>query len=522
MRSVLIKPGCFLMVCFSAVLCAQSAGENARVRLRLIDADSGKPRGGIVRIFATDSKKPLVLSGLFDRLRGLERSEEVSGWYVVAASGAETALPRKRLRIEALSGLETALARSELDMRSSAQEEVAIKLPPLFDPAQHGLAAGNTHLHLRNLSQEQSDEYLRQIPAADGLQVLFISYLERHKDDASYITNRYPVGELKQFAATGVLYSNGEEHRHNFEGYGQGYGHVMFLGIQSLVRPVSLGAGITGSGYDDRPLRPGIDEARRQGGTIIWCHNTNGHEDVPSALAGKLDALNVFDGSRSGKFEDNYYRYLNIGLRMPISTGTDWFVYDFSRVYAKVQGGLTLQGWLEAVKAGRSVATNGPLLTLRVDGREIGDTLNLERPRTLRVEATAVGRNDFQRLQLVHNGKVVFAQAADKKADHYESKLSRDLRIDAPGWLAARIDSATKNELGHALYAHSSPVYLDVAGRRIFDIEAAQALLRQIDEGRADIRARGRFSKPEAAEKLLALYDDASGDLKGRMSRRGQ
>ena len=42
---------------------------------------------------------------------------------------------------------------------------------------------------------------------------------------------------------------------------------------------------------------------------------------MPTALTGRLDALNVFDGSRTGSYEENYYRYLNIGLRVPISTG---------------------------------------------------------------------------------------------------------------------------------------------------------------------------------------------------------
>ena len=49
-----------------------------------------------------------------------------------------------------------------------------------------------------------------------------------------------------------------------------------------------------------------------------------------------VDALNVFDGARIGTYEDGYYRYLNIGIRLPISTGTDWFLYDLARVYAKV------------------------------------------------------------------------------------------------------------------------------------------------------------------------------------------
>src|SRR5262249_9135504 len=159
------------------------------------------------------------------------------------------------------------------------------------------------------------------------------------------------------------LFSNGEEHRHNFGGYGEGYGHVMFLNLKELVKPVSLGPGITGGGDDDAPLRTGIDAARKQGATIIWCHNRFGHEDVLNALPGRLAALTVFDGSRRGSFEETYYRYLNIGLRMPISTGTDWFVYDFARVYARVPDKLIASRWLEALKAGNCQATNGPLLS---------------------------------------------------------------------------------------------------------------------------------------------------------------
>src|SRR5688500_6131606 len=99
----------------------------------------------------------------------------------------------------------------------------------------------------------------------------------------------------------------------------------MLLNIKKHVLPVSIQPGIMGKGFEDPALHAGIDNARGQGGTIIWCHNTMGHEDVPNVLAGRVDALNVFDGSRTGKFEDNYYRYLNIGIPLPISTGTDWF-----------------------------------------------------------------------------------------------------------------------------------------------------------------------------------------------------
>jgi hypothetical protein len=254
----------------------------------------------------------------------------------------------------------------------------------------------------------------------------------------------------------------------------------------------------------------------------VWCHNNSGHEAVPTALAGRLDALNVFDGSRGGSYEDLYYRLLNIGLRLPISTGTDWFLYDFSRVYARVEGELTVKSWLSALKAGRCVATNGPLLRLTVDGKPIGDVVKLDGAKTVRVEAEGVGRHAFDRLQLVQNGKVVQEARAAKKDGGYSARLARDVRVAEPAWFAVRIDAKARNELGHVLFAHSSPCYVDVEGRRVFDLEAARALLRRLEEAKADIGEKGQFSGAKAKAQLLAVYDRAADDLRSRINKRGK
>jgi hypothetical protein len=288
------------------------------------------------------------------------------------------------------------------------------------------------------------------------------------------------------------------------------------------VKPVSLGSGITGSGTDDTPLRPGIEDARKQGGTIIWCHNTSGFEGVPNTLAGRVDALNVFDGSRTGSFEDSYYRYLNIGMRFPISTGTDWFVYDFSRVYAKVPGELTIPKWLDALKAGRCQATNSPLLTITVDGKDIGDVLNLDQQRAVKVEVSAIGRHDFQKLQLVHNGRVIHSEPGSMKDGVYTAKFVKEVRLDGPAWFAARIDSTTRNELDRQLFAHTSPVYVDLAGERVFDVETARLLLRRMEQAREEIRANGQFTDAIARDKILAIYDDTTKDLVKRIASRGK
>jgi hypothetical protein len=522
MRTKLLALICVGALGVCAYLGARNDGDTVTVRLKLVDARTGQPVGGIVRLLSMDQDKPLALPKLYHRLRGLEKAESSSGWYVVPAGGADTEVPRGKWRLEAVSGLESQLVRQEIALEAAARKELTIQLPFLPRPEKDQWVAGNTHLHLRNMTLEEADEYLRQIPAADGLKVMFVSYLERNVDDQHYITNRYPVGDLKQFQTTGVLFNNGEEHRHNFEGFGQGYGHVMFLDLKQLVKPVSLGPGITGAGNDDRALQPGLAEARQQGATILWCHNTNGYEDVPSALAGRFDALNVYDGSRTGTYEDNYYRYLNTGLRMPISTGTDWFIYDFSRVYAQVEPPLTIKSWLEAVKAGRCYATNGPLLGLTVDRKGPGTVLRLDQPKAVRVEAWGQGRNDFQQLQLVHNGKVIRTVKAEKnKEGHHAANLLVELKIDEPGWFAVRIDSSTKNELDRPLYAHSSPVYVDYEGKRVFDLDAARDLLLQLEQAQAGIRAKGKFSSPEAQRTLLGIYEQAVKDVQTRINQRG-
>ena len=61
------------------------------------------------------------------------------------------------------------------------------------------------------LPRDKADQYLREVPAADGLDLLFVSYLERAGADHEYITNRYTKADLARLAAqSGVAYGNGK------------------------------------------------------------------------------------------------------------------------------------------------------------------------------------------------------------------------------------------------------------------------------------------------------------------------
>ena len=70
-----------------------------------------------------------------------------------------------------------------------------------------------------------------------------------------------------------------------------------------------------------------------------------------------------------------WYRLLNCGLRLSACVGTDALLdrstdpLGGDRVYVKAIGPLTMRGWLDGLKAGRTFVTNGPIPTLEVGGK---------------------------------------------------------------------------------------------------------------------------------------------------------
>ena len=452
------------------------------VTIRIVD-DSGRELAGLIRIEDADGSR-VDCPELMPRGLGLKQPQ-IERWFVLPKATA-VKLPPKPLTITAIAGLETEQASVKIDLSSQPTDGVTLRLTRFLNAAAKGLRSGNTHVHLQKISRAQSDQYLKQVPQADGLDLLFVSYLERAGADREYTTNRYSKAEIEALGrGSDVVYGNGEEHRHNFAGFGQGFGHVMLLDIEKLILPVSIGAGIMKTGTDSVPLQRGIDTARRDKATIVWCHNNWGLEAAPNFLLGRIDALNIFDGGTHGSFKDSFYNYLNAGLRVPFSTGTDWFMYDFSRVYVRMEGAPTVKTWLKGLAAGRSFITNGPLLEFHVNDGQPGDTLKLDKPGTVSIEAKAVGRIDFQRIEVVQNGKVV-AQAKSRAVNgHFEASLSDALELSGPGWLALRIppppvkddlelqQPVPSNEFGRELFAHSSPVYIEVAGKPHFNRDEA-------------------------------------------------
>ena len=489
--------------------------QQCRLKIKLVDSRTKKPIPGVIRCVPQNGSQAIPISGLLPRGQGLSDKSTIHDWYVVPET-VEITLPRQPLMLEAFAGLESELAAVSLDLTGQDEKSITIPLDLFSQVSQQGWFGGNTHLHLSNLNKDQADRYLKEIPRADDLDILFISHLERAVVDKDYITNRYPVGDVKEFWSTGVLINNGEEHRHNFGDHGEGFGHVMLLNIKNLVQPVSIGPGISHRGSDGTPLQLGIEEAHRQGGVAIWCHNNWGMEDVPNFAAGKLDAQNIFDGGEHDSYEQSFYHYLNAGIRVPFSTGTDWFLYDLARVYTKVSGKLGIKSWLDALAAGRSFISNGPLLKFSVEGKEIGETLELSSAKSVEVRGEAIGRVNFGKLQLIQNGKVIAEMSSQAKEGHFEATLKKGTKIDEPSWLALRISSQSNNEYGQRLFGHTSPIYITLGGRSIQIKSDVDYLIQGMEEDRQTIAGKALFPTKEERERVLAVYERGVDTLRAK------
>lgn len=522
-RSVLLS----LLLMAGVLAAANRAPQICQTTLQLVDAETGESLAGVMQILGPDGER-LPLPELLSRGQGLNGDLPIHDWWVLPET-ATLALPQAELTIEVFSGLETERLTKSIDLSDSREATIRLPLTRFHRRRQNNLVAGNTHLHIMKLSRAECDRYLTEIPRADDLDVLFLSYLERADADREYTSNKYTREDLATLTKTsGVVFGNGEEHRHNFTGFGQGYGHVMLLNIKELIQPVSIGPGIMKTGTDGIPLSRGIQQARRDGATVVWCHNVFGYEADPNWLLGRLDAMNIYDGGQRAGFKERFYPLLNVGLKVPFSTGTDWFMYDLSRVYVRMQTATTVENWLQALSTGRSFITNGPLFRFRVDTAEIGDTLKLDRAGNVSVLGQVEGRMDFRRAELVHNGEVIASATTRPVGGHFLAELKLTVPISEPGWLALRIpppnltdeEPATPvNEFGRKLYGHSSPIYVEVDGRSAFDANVARALLQKMKTARRSIGEHGLFEDAQAKSRVLDVYDDATERLQESLER---
>ncbi|MBI2940862.1 MAG: CehA/McbA family metallohydrolase [Chloroflexi bacterium] len=371
-----------------------------------------------------------------------------------------------------------------------------IRLPEM------GWYAGNTHIHYDEKETRALDR-LRLDPRVEDLPVTIVSVLKRR--ELAYASNAFPVGR-HPFSTSQHAIDIGEETRHNDETWHVGLGHIMLINIDQVVEPISRGLLVDESSPDYPPLIDACDAARARGGVVLWCHNGIGMEAPVAAALGRLDGINLFDPYWGDPEYDLWHRLLNCGIRLPASTGSDWYICSSNRVYVDVGTGFSYDSWLRGLRDGRTFVTDGPVLRLTVADHSPSNHL-LDLASTIRavpVVVQWVSAQPIDRIEILRDGDVV--DGTENRDDATAGTLATTVDVTSGSWIAARCWGRRRTSYGHALWAHTSPVYLRPLPDRA-QVQAASAFfVERIDAAVNWLSTRARFDRPDQRDRMLQLF----------------
>jgi hypothetical protein len=234
---------------------------------------------------------------------------------------------------------------------------------------------------------------------------------------------------------------------------------------------------------------------------------------VVHAARGRLDFLSVERPLAEEPGAFRIWRAMqNAGLRVAITGGSDWsclterFGDTTMRTDVIVDGPLTYESWLRAIKAGRTTAAHGvgDRLNVRVDGRRMGEEVRLAAAGAVSVTVEAAGRGG--EVEILVNGEPVARRAVGPGL-----QLARaDVMVTRSSWITAR-----------SPYAQTSPVYVLVGEQPVRGSAEDVCYLWKSVEYVQDLVTSRRLPLFASTEEGLAAYGEAVSELRRRFTEAG-
>jgi hypothetical protein len=302
------------------------------------------------------------------------------------------------------------------------------------------------------------------------------------------------------------------------------WGHMTLINLSQLVEPIMTGFKNTTNPWDAPTNSDVAKKAHLQNALVNYTHVAQRADDpyqnpytgkaIPIDVAlGNIDSLDI-NNSYGGTVQ-LWYRLLNCGFRLTGSAGTDCFLNRVrsrlpggDRVYVKLDGPLDYSAWIKNLRAGRSFVTNGPMLNLKANEHEIGSTIRLSGPGEIQIEGGGVSQFPLSKVELIQNGNVIATGALDENKLKVEIKTS--IRFERSGWLALRATGpAHPDHPTGGQYAHTSPIYVEVANKPADSREDARYFLKWIDRLALAVRVRDRIPSAELRAHVDAQLESA-------------
>ncbi|MBC7234612.1 MAG: CehA/McbA family metallohydrolase, partial [Chloroflexi bacterium] len=288
-------------------------------------------------------------------------------------------LPLGPVYIEVSKGFEIRPLRRVVEVRGDT-EEIVFEIEKVLPWRERGWVSADTHVHFLSPTSALLEG------SGEGVNIvnLLASQWGELMTNVGDFDGKTTWGSKETGGDGEYLVRVGTENRQHV------LGHISLLGYEgSIIAPMTTG-GPTESAIGD-PIETLLTEwARRcheQKGVVVLPHFPNPRaEHAASITLGDIDAVemtswgDLYSGINPYSLSD-WYRYLNNGYFTAAVGGTDKMTaltaVGTVRTYAQVaqDQAFTYEAWKEAVRAGRTFVTYGPLLEFAVDGRPMGSRI---------------------------------------------------------------------------------------------------------------------------------------------------
>jgi len=451
-----------------------------------------------------------------------DRSERrTEAHYFHARGEAWVDVPAGVTQVDILHGFERRFERRQVTVAAGETASVAVNLDAgawSVPDAGHWVSA-DVHVHM-NYGGEylNTPAHLVMQAQAENLSIvnsLLVNKEQRFPDIA------YNGRQQDAASARNALVVHGQEYHTSY------WGHLGLLDISGgVILPGYVGYPHTAAS-SLYPMNADVADIAHARGALVGYvhpfdeypeplakpHDSLTHELPVDVALGKVDYLEVVGFSDHRSTAHVWYQLLNLGFRIPAAGGTDAMAnysslrgpVGMNRVYARVAGAdLDAGEWMAALKAGRSFATNGPLLGFTLGGAQIGDELKFaagQRRVAFSVRLQSIVAVDH--LELVCNGKVVRSFVKGAPLDHGD--FTGSIALEDSGWCVARAstDAGRYPVLDTYVYATTSPIYVTIKGQKPRSPPDARYFVAWIDRITEATAAYPDWN--DAAEKLSVM-----------------
>jgi hypothetical protein len=402
-------------------------------------------------------------------------------------------LPRGDVIVDVARGFEYEPLREKVSIKPG-QRDVTLRLKRWTNMNAKGWYSGDSHVHFLSVSGSHTESQGEDLNVVNLLASQWGSLFTNAED--------FTGGPSIRQDGNNIVYCSQENRQHLL-------GHLILWGLKEPVSPwCSDGPGEAEIGGTlETTMSDWADRTHAQGGTVVIPHLPSPNGEPAALIAtGRADAVEML---RHGDYpHTEYYRYLNCGYRLPLVGGTDKMSSDVPvgiyRTYVQIPDNeeFTYENWCKNVSRGRTFHSGGPIIHFSVEGRPIGDTLELSGPGTVEVEAWAESIFPIHTLQIVQQGRVV--ASSDDRNGARRLELKAKIKVEGHSWLAARCSGPDYASVAHhdgwqrGIFAHTSPIYVACGGPwHLFDEATANYMLTLVDGNLSYIRQMAPQHAPE-------------------------